>query len=78
MSYPFIILSEDNHEIKDCTVLHALKDLLVHIHLYDGHEWEYAEVTGYSEGVLFFTVDLGNASYQVMAPITTIESITYT
>ena len=84
MSYPVIYLSESNPEIEDCTVLHALKDLFIRIRLRDGHEWDYVEVTDYSEGLLWFTfvADIASSddegfSYQVMVPVSAIESITY-
>jgi hypothetical protein len=79
MSYPIIYLEESNKEIEDCTVLHALKDLFVRIQLRDGHSWGYVEVTDYSDGVLWFTVGSASdePSYQVMAPITSIQTITY-
>jgi hypothetical protein len=79
MSYPIILLEESNKEIEDCTVLHALKDLFVRIQLRDGKSWEYVEVTDYSEGLLWFTVsfDNDNHSYQVMVPISSVETITY-
>ena len=79
MSYPIILLEESNKEIEDCTVLHALKDLFVRIQLRDGKSWEYVEVTDYSEGLLCFTVsyDSDITSYQVMVPISSVETITY-
>lgn len=79
MPYPTIVLEESNPEIVDCSVLHALKDLFIRIRLRDGQEWEYVEVTDYSDGVLWFTVgtSVGEPSYQVMAPVTSIETITY-
>jgi hypothetical protein len=79
MSYPTIILEESNNEIEDCTILHALKDLFIRIRLRDGQEWDYVEVTDYSDGVLWFTANgaVDEPSYQVMVPITSVETITY-
>ena len=79
MSYPIILLEESNKEIEDCTVLHALKDLFVRIQLRDGKSGDYVEITDYSEGLLWFTVgsSVDEPSYQVMAPITSIQTITY-
>lgn len=79
MSYPIIILDESNKEIEDCTVLSALVHLFIRIRLRDGKSWDYAEVTDYSEGMLWFTVNVDDeeSTYQLMAPVTSIESITY-
>jgi hypothetical protein len=79
MSYPTIILEESNPEIVDCTILHALKDLFIRIRLRDGQEWDYVEVTDYNDGVLWFTANgaVDEPSYQVMVPITSVETITY-
>lgn len=79
MPYPNIILDDSNPEIEDCTVLHALKDLFIRIRLRDGREWDYVEVTDYSDGALWFIVgtSVDEPSYQVMAPVTSIETITY-
>lgn len=80
MVYPTIILDESNPEIGDCAVLHALKDLFIRIRLRDGQEWDYVEVTDYSDGVLWFIAngEVDEPSYQVMVPITSVETITYT
>lgn len=83
MSYPTIILDESNREIEDCTVLHALKDLFIRIRLRDGQEWDYVEVTDYSDGLIWFRCDSDSRynengfSYQVMVPVSAIETITY-
>ena len=83
MPYPTIVLEESNKEIEDCTVLHSLKDLFIRIRLRDGQEWDYVEVTDYSDGMLWFTIASDSRyneegfSYQVMAPVSAIETITY-
>lgn len=79
MSYPIIMLDESNKEIEDCTVLGALVGLFIRIRLRDGKSWDYAEVTGYSDGMLWVTANVDNEdlNYQLMVPVTSIESITY-
>jgi hypothetical protein len=79
MPYPTILLDESNHEIEDCTVLHALKGMFVKISLNDGKSWDYVEITDYDEGLLWFTANYDSeiGTYQLMVPITSVDTITY-
>lgn len=80
MPYPTITLSESNFEIDDCAVIHALKNLFINIRLRDGKAWDYVEVTDYSQGFLWLAAnhDGEDTTYQLIVPITSIETIVYT
>lgn len=78
-TYPNIVLSTSNPEIDDCNLFPAFVGLFADFMMKDGTHFPYADVIAYENGA--FVLAIGehahSKGFTVIAPISSIETITY-